>query len=208
VVEQQGVGLADLRSSATAKDDITLMQAMAAGDASALSVFYDRHSPLVYATCVRMLGDRTTADELLVDIFQEVWHRASQYDVTRANPVTFLLTLTRSRAIDRRRMMNKRSNLKLAGEDQAAEQADPRRGALDDVIASENALIVQKALAEPEPAQRQAIEAAYYDGLSHSEIAELLNKPLGTVKTYIRQGLIRLRDCLRNDDKPRPEGRL
>jgi len=92
------------------------MQAMAAGDAGALAAFYDRHSPLVYATCVRMLGDRTTADELLVDIFHEFWQRASLYDAAKSNPVTFLLTLTRSRAIDRRRTIGKRSNLKLATE--------------------------------------------------------------------------------------------
>ncbi len=195
--------LADFPSPATAKDDSGLMQAMAAGDATALSVFYDRHSPLVYATCVRMLGDRTTADELLIDIFHELWQRASQYDATRSNPVTFLLTLTRSRAIDRRRGMNKRSELKLATEAQTENQPDPQTDTLDGVIADENVRIIRKALAGLEPDQRRAIECAYYDGLSHSEIAERLNKPLGTIKTYIRQGLIRLRGCLRNDDEGR-----
>ena len=183
----------------SAKDDISLMQAMAAGDASALSIFYDRHSPLVYATCVRMLSDRATADELLVDVFHELWLRAPQYDVTRSNPVTFLLTLTRSRAIDRRRSMGKRSNLKLAGEEAASQTADPRPTAAEAVVANENAAIVRKALESLEPAQRRAIECAYYDGLSHTEIADLLGKPLGTVKTYIRQGLIHLRGYLRND---------
>lgn len=191
--------MSDLRLPTSAKDDISLMQAMAAGDASALSIFYDRHSPLVYATCVRMLNDRATADELLVDVFHELWQRASQYDVTRSNPVTYLLTLTRSRAIDRRRSMGKRSNLKLAGEDAASDKADPRPTAADAVEINENAAIVRKALESLDPAQRRAIECAYYDGLSHTEIADLLNKPLGTVKTYIRQGLIRLRGFLRND---------
>ncbi len=184
----------------SAKDDLGLMQAMAAGDATALSAFYDRHSPLVYATCIRMLGDRATADELLVDIFHELWQRAGQYDATRANPLTFLLTLTRSRAIDRRRGMNKRSNLKLATEAQSLNQPDMHAGALEGVIADENARMIRKALADLDPDQRQAIECAYFDGLSHSEIAERLNKPLGTVKTYIRQGLIRLRGCLRKEE--------
>ncbi len=136
----------------------------AAGDANALSAFYDRHSPLVYATCVRMLGDRTTADELLVDIFQELWERAGQYDVTRANPVTFLLTLTRTRAIDRRRSTNKRSNLKLATGDQTSNKPDPSPSGLDEVIAGENVQIVRKALAALNPDQRRAIECAYYEG--------------------------------------------
>ncbi len=175
------------------------MAAMAAGDATALSVFYDRHSPLVYATCVRVLNDRATADELLVDVFHEFWTRAQQYDATRANPVTFLLTLTRSRAIDRRRSMGKRSNLRLASEDAASDKADPRPTAADAAVTNENAAIVRKALETLEPDQRQAIECAFYDGLSHTEIADLLHKPLGTIKTYIRQGLIRLRGCLRND---------
>ncbi len=174
---------------------------MASGDATALSVFYDRHSPLVYATCVRVLNDRATADELLVDIFHEFWTRAGQYDVTRGNPVTYLLTLTRSRAIDRRRSMGKRSNLKLASEDAASDKPDPRPTAAESAVTSETASIVRKALETLDPVQRQAIECAYYDGLSHTEIADRLNKPLGTIKTYIRQGLIRLRGCLRNDSE-------
>lgn len=188
-------------SSNAAKDDYTLMASMAAGDASALAAFYDRYSPIVYATAARMLNDRTTADELLVDVFHEVWIRANQYDAARSNPLTYLLTLTRSRTIDRRRTMHKKSNLQVVNYDRLPESSDHHGDALSDAITQENAVKVREALGTLDPDQRRAIEAAYYDGLSHSEIADLLNKPLGTIKTYIRQGLIRLRGCLRNDDE-------
>ena len=101
------------------------------------------------------------------------------------------------RAIDRRRGMNKRANLKLATEDQTTNLPDSHDETLDGMVVEENVRIVRDALKQLDPAQRQAIECAYYDGLSHSEIAERLNKPLGTIKTYIRQGLIRLRESLR-----------
>jgi RNA polymerase sigma-70 factor (ECF subfamily) len=180
-------------------DDLTLVQAMATGDAGALSSFYDRHSGIVFATCLRTLGDRPAAEELLLDIFHEFWQRAGQYDQARGNPLTFLLTLTRSRAIDRRRTMGKKSNLKLVSDDATDPAPDSQPDALQTLITSETAGRVRVALQQLEPEQRRAIEMAYYDAMSHSEIAAALNKPLGTVKTYIRQGLIRLRECLRTD---------
>jgi RNA polymerase sigma-70 factor (ECF subfamily) len=182
-----------------AADDLELVQAMATGDAGALSSFYDRHSGIVFATCLRMLGDRATAEELLIDIFHEFWQRAGQYDASRGNPLTFLLTLTRSRAIDKRRTIGKKSAVRLVSDEAAEPAADSHADALTNLITSENAEKIRSALAVLEPEQKRAIELAYYDGMSHSEVAEALKKPLGTVKTYIRQGLIRLREGLRTD---------
>ena len=199
--------MADTGSAGDQKDDAALVAAMAAGDAGALSLFYDRHSPLIFATCIRMLGDRSAAEELLIDIFHEFWQRAGQYDASRSNPLTFLLTLTRSRAIDRRRTMGKKSNVKLVSDDDSVPATDGQADALSNLIANENAAKVRLALGQLEPDQRQAIRCAFYQGLSHSEIAQALNKPLGTVKTYIRQGLIRLRDCLRTDEQNDPPQR-
>jgi RNA polymerase sigma-70 factor (ECF subfamily) len=171
------------------------MDAIASGDSNALRALYDRHSPLVFATCVRMLRDRNEAEDLLIDIFHEVWQKSSRYDASRGSPVTYLMTLTRSRAIDRQRA---RPKLRMSDID----NSDVSGGATPDapVLADEMRVAVVGALQKLELAQRQAIECAYYDGLSHSEIAEKLNKPLGTIKTYIRQGLIRLRESLRNTD--------
>jgi DNA-directed RNA polymerase specialized sigma24 family protein len=84
-------------------DDFTLMESIAAGDATALRTLYDRHASLVLAVCLRVLRDRSAAEELLVDIFHELWERADRYDPKRASPLTYIMTVTRSRAIDRHR---------------------------------------------------------------------------------------------------------
>ena len=184
-------------------DDYALMDAIAAGDSNALRGFYDRHSSLVFSACLRMLHNRADAEELLVDIFHEVWQKSSRYDASRGSPITYLMTLTRSRAIDRQRARPKIRTSDIQNTDLPGESTPDLP-----VIADENRVAVVEALQSLEPAQRQAIEYAYYEGLSHSEIAAKLNKPLGTVKTYIRQGLIRLRESLRTtygaDDRRTP----
>lgn len=196
VKEQQESSL-DARATpvGTGADDFALMEGIAARDASALQRMYDKHSPLVLALCVRVLHDRAEAEDVLVDVFWELWDRVDRYDPRRGSPLTYLTTLARSRAIDRRRAKGRIHPVDLDTTSPAtAPLADsPETG----VVADENAVLVKQALLGLEPAQRQAIECAFYDGLSHTEIAEKLGKPLGTVKTYIRQGLIRLRQSLR-----------
>lgn len=190
-------------------DDYALMDAIALErDPDALRAFYDKHASVVYAVCLRVLRDRHEAEDLLVEIFQELWDKADRYDSLRASPRTYLMTLTRSRAIDRKRRLSGASatvttvaetgDLDDASQP-AASTASSNLSPVEATILTERRAIVIDALHQLEPAQRQAIECAYYDGLSHSEIAEKLNKPLGTVKTYIRQGLIRLRQALQRD---------
>ena len=176
-------------------DDLALMESIAAGDATALRTLYDRRAALVLAVCVRILRDRSAAEELLVDIFHELWERADRYDPKRASPLTYLMTITRSRAIDRLRARPKVAAVAL---EQSGSDLPPAEGAspVGEAESGERRSIVRRALSRLDPSQRQAIECAYYDGLSHSQIAEKLNKPLGTIKTYIRQGLIRLRELL------------
>ena len=169
-------------------DDVRLMQRIADGDPEALRTLYDRHSAVLFAICVRILRDRSEAEQLLIDIYTELWERGDRYDATRGKPLTYLVTLTRSRAIDRFRARKKNS--------QATSDNSP--GPLENTLAGERRVLVNQALRTLEPSQRQAVELAFYDGLSHSEIATKLNKPLGTIKTHIRQGLIRLRGALRN----------
>jgi len=171
------------------------MEGIAARDPSALQRLYDRHASLVLAVCVRILHDRAEAEDVLVDVFWELWDRFERYDAKRGNPLTYLTTLARSRAIDRRRSRGKLRPVDLdATAPAVAPTTDsPEKGA----VADENRALVKRALLGLDPTQRQAIECAFYDGLTHTEIAEKLGKPLGTVKTYIRQGLIRLRQSLR-----------
>jgi RNA polymerase sigma-70 factor (ECF subfamily) len=180
----------------TAADDLALMQAVAARDPGALRALYDRYAGLVFTLALRILRDRGEAEELLTDVFWELWSRAGRFDASRGTAVTYLTTLTRSRAIDRTRgraARLKTMSLESSDTSSATTSATPATESLS----AERRAVVRRAIDQLDPQQRQAIECAYYDGLSHSEIANKLNKPLGTVKTYIRQGLIRLRESLR-----------
>lgn len=174
-------------------DDSQLMAAIVLRDRSAFSAFYDRHSPLVFAICLRVLRDRAAAEDALVDIFEEIWEKADRFSASRGSPVTYLITLSRSRAIDRLRSRPKDATSNPAMHDAAATGPSP----LGQTLTEETRVVVVSALQQLEPDQREAIECSFYEGLSHSEIADKLNKPLGTVKSYIRMGLIQLRQSLR-----------
>jgi RNA polymerase sigma-70 factor, ECF subfamily len=186
--------------SASKCDDYELMQRIARGDAAALAALYDRHSALVQAMCLRIVRDQGEAEDLLIDVFWEIWQRGQRYDADRGAPMTYLLTVARSRSLDRLRSSDHRFSAlndqtsPSVNEDQRAGGDDPSAG----LLIGENRARVRRALASLDAAQREAIEMSFYDGLSHSQIAAKLDKPLGTVKTHIRQGLIRLRDFLRN----------
>jgi RNA polymerase sigma-70 factor (ECF subfamily) len=173
------------------------MRRVAARDPNALRALYDRHAALVFALCLRILRDRADAEDLLVDVFWELWDKSARFDPGRGSPVSYLVLLARSRAIDRKRGKRKLATGPLISEDlPATADVDPAAGA----NLAERAELVKQALSQLEPQQRQAIECSFYDGLSHSEIADKLSKPLGTIKTYIRQGLIRMREMLRTEN--------
>ncbi len=181
-------------------DDFELMQRIERQDADALAEIYDRYGGLIYTLGLRMLHDRGEAEELVSDVLLEIWRRSWRYDPTRGAPATYLMTLARSRAIDRQRSAAFRtksqlSNAELPGSADPSPAPDPPASAM----LNENRRRVLAAMRQLDPLYRQAIELAFFDGLSHTQIAERLSKPLGTVKTYIRQGLIHLRDCLRKE---------
>jgi RNA polymerase sigma-70 factor, ECF subfamily len=174
-------------------DDLACMQGLAARDSGALERLYQRHSPLVYALALRMLGNRAEAEELLVDVFWELWDRAPRYDAERSRPLTYLIQLTRSRAIDRLRSRPKLSTIALdtpAGLLPVITENDPSA----ELVREERQAQVRRALGTLNLAQRQVVECAYFDGLSHTEIAAKLQQPLGTVKAHMRQGLVKLRE--------------
>jgi RNA polymerase sigma-70 factor (ECF subfamily) len=182
---------------ADAPDDYDLMRRIELREPAALGIIYDRYGGLVFTLALRILRDRGEAEELVEDVFIELWRRAERYDPARGAPMTYLITLARSRAIDRRRSLASRNRgiESAVGADAAANTVDPPLAA----AVSENVVRVHAALGQLDFEYRQAVELAFFDGLTHTQIAEKLNKPLGTVKTYIRQGLIRLRDCLRKE---------
>jgi RNA polymerase sigma-70 factor (ECF subfamily) len=174
-------------------DDFALMNAIAERDASALSVLYDRHAAAVMGVGIRILRDRAEADEMTGDVFIELWNRAERYDASRGHPVAYLLGLARSRAIDRLRGRARRDKLFVApGDHDIPAAGNP----FNDSANAQMRSVLDRALSALHPGQRQALELAYFDGMSHSEVAEATGEPLGTVKTRIRQGIVRLREAL------------
>ena len=182
------------------QDDYTLMAGIRAGESAALAALYDRYSGSVYALIIRALRDPRDAEDLLIDIFSEIWERRERFDPSRGTPVGHLMGLARSRLVDRLR--SKKSFARMGGEnspdaiDSMAQLGDTDRGPLDSVIVSEQREKVIKALSALPIEQRRALELCYYQALSHSEVAERLGQPLGTIKSRIRQALLHLRDKL------------
>ena len=173
-----------------------LINRVADGEQSALSELYDSTSRIVFGLILRIVTDRSSAEEVLLDVYTQVWRQASSFDATRGSPLAWLMTIARSRAIDRLRSgkteQSAREPLETAGE-LTSTAADPEQTS----VISERQKIVRSALDSLSSEQREVIELAYYSGLSHSEIALKLGQPLGTVKTRTRLGMMKLRDLLR-----------
>lgn len=175
---------------------MALIGRMAKGDQTALSALYDETSSLVYGLALRILRDQFAAEEVAIDVYSQAYSQASRYDPGKGAPTTWLLTLARSRAIDRLRAESRRRKQEEPLDTAAAipsAEADPEMSS----SSAELRRAVQIALSALTAEQRQAIEMAYYSGLSHSEIAAKLGQPLGTVKSRMRAGMILLRGHLR-----------
>jgi RNA polymerase sigma-70 factor (ECF subfamily) len=177
-------------------EDRQILVRVAAGDATALGHLYDRHGRTLYSVACRMLGNPSDAEDLVQDVFSQAWKTARAYDPSRAPVVGWLLMMCRTRAIDRLRARSSRVPITAS---QLPDYPDPAAGAEATVITAEEAARVRAALAGLGEQERAAIELAYYDGLTQSEIAERLQQPLGTIKTRIRAGLGRLRAALRTE---------
>ena len=185
---------------ATSSIDPALLASVAKGDQQAFSQLYDHSSTLLYTLAFRILGNREEADDLLQDVYLEVWRKVVRYDVGRGTPIAWLITVTRSRAIDRLRARNTRGHRANVGLDttHSSTVADLGPSPFETQADQELRMAVGSAITGLPPAQQQAIELAYYEGLSHNEIAARLNQPLGTVKTRIKLGMSRLRESLRH----------
>ena len=188
----RGGGGGDGARSSAAGDDFALMRGIAAGDPMALRSLFDRHAGLVFTVCLRIVRDRAEAEDLLTEIFFELWQKRDRYNAMRGSPVSYLLTLARSRAIDRKRRKRLTYDTLLENVNTASSAPTPA----DASESNERGQLLTRCFDRLDSTQRQAIECAFYDGLSHSEVATKLARPLGTIKTQIRQGLLRLRECL------------
>jgi RNA polymerase sigma-70 factor (ECF subfamily) len=169
---------------------------LAAGDPDALAELYDRHARVIYSLVLRIVGDEGDAEDVVQDAFSQAWHQAARYDPSRGAVGAWLLTIARTRAIDRLRSRRARPDSTPSDDRVLLTFPDPHRPQDEIVFDGEKVARVRAALEALPLVQRAAIELAYYEGLTQSEIAARLEEPLGTVKTRIRLGLLKLRDAL------------
>lgn len=175
-----------------------LVARVANGDQAAFEQLYEQSSSLLFTLVSRIVGSHGDAADLLQEVYLEVWRKASNYDHARGTPMAWLVTLARSRAIDRVRALGSRGKGVTASLDDtpASDLIAAGTDALEMRAANERQALVWKAIESLPPVQRQAIALAYYEGLTHVEISERLNVPLGTIKTRIRLAMEKLRDGL------------
>lgn len=173
-----------------------LLERVAAGDRAAVMALYDTLGALLLAVALRVTGSRTEAEDIVQEVFARTWREAGTFDRTRGTAMAWLVTLTRNRAIDVVRARSRRGRHEESHtreEPVLVEAPSSPEGA---VVDAERAEAVRAALDTLRPEQREVLELAYFSGLSHSEIAERLDQPLGTVKTRIAQSVKRLREAL------------
>jgi RNA polymerase sigma-70 factor, ECF subfamily len=181
--------------TATLDDDRATVSRMAGGDSSALAALYDRHARAIYSLALRILADAAEAEDVVQDVFTQAWRQATRYDASRAPVAGWLMIMARARSLDRLR--RRRARITTTEMDPSAPHPkDPDADQETLAITGEQADRLRGALRDLPDGQRAAIELAYYEGLSQSDIAARLHQPLGTVKTRIRTGLLKLRDAL------------
>lgn len=175
-------------------DDARVVQRMASGDAAALGEFYDRWSSEAYATAISIVRVAQDAEEVVADAFWQAWNQASRFDASRGQVRSWVLSIARSRALDKLKAMARRreEQLESAPLELLANEGD----AHDRIVEEERISAVAKALSELPTVQREVLEMAYFGGLSQTEIADCTGLAIGTIKTRIRLGMQKLRDRL------------
>jgi RNA polymerase sigma-70 factor (ECF subfamily) len=173
---------------------IRLIERVAEQDREAFRQLYDGFASLIFTLAMRMLRTRPDAEDLLQEVFAQVWRQAANYRAERGSPEAWIINIARSRAIDKIRSMRRMDKSFVLTDDPA--RAESSENVELSAAESEARVTMNSALASLPEAQRKVLELAYFDGLTQSEIAERLAEPLGTVKTRIRSGLQRLKNIL------------
>lgn len=183
------------------RENIELLQRMALRDAEALETFYDRYNRLVFGLVFRIVRVREDAEDVVVDVFWQVWQQAARYEPSRGKPVAWLLTIARTRAIDGVRASNRKtshiSTTISSGEESEAHKLPSQDAPSDPGVLADTRQAVHNALKSLPEQQRIPLEMAYFEGMTHTEIAESLNQPLGTMKDRIRTGMLHLKKQLK-----------
>ena len=173
-----------------------LLRRIAGGDRSAFSDFYDQYSGLLFSIAVKVLNDSREAEDVLQEVFMQIWNKADAYDPLLGKPASWAVTLTRNKAIDRIRASQRRSKLLEQATVAAGVLPDDPPSANETLYGMENAEMIRSVVAALPADQRRAIELAFFSGLTQDEIAKNLQEPLGTIKARIRRGMLKLREKL------------
>ena len=173
-----------------------LLQRIAAQDRQALAEFYDEMAGVLFSTAVRILGDGHEAEEVVQDVFVQVWNKAATFDGALGTPFHWTLSITRNRCIDRLRSRQRRFQLLTDVFETTATEPVQVTPPAQTGLGVEELAAVRSAVEGLPHDQRQAIELAFFGGMTHTEIAEALNEPLGTIKARIRRGMLKLRESL------------
>lgn len=182
--------MADATDAATT---VSAIERAATGDQAAFAEFYDDVAPAVYGTTLKVLRNPAMAEEVAQDVFLELWRIAARYDRSKGTPTAWATTIAHRRAVDR---VRSESSARARDEVDARAATVPHDEVADEVITTLDQRRVAEALAELTEPQREAVQLAYYGGHTYREVASLLGVPEGTVKTRIRDGLIRLRSLM------------
>jgi RNA polymerase sigma-70 factor (ECF subfamily) len=177
--------------------ELELLARIARRERVAFEQLYDRYANILYATALKFVKESADAQDVVQDVFIQIWDKAHLYDPAKGKPLTWALTLTRNRSIDRIRSIQRRTRLRddFEAETRVDESAGVKE-ALSEVDAGEKGQILRKAVAQLSTQQRRVIELAYFRGLTQVEIADQLGEPLGTIKARARRGLLKLKELL------------
>lgn len=176
--------------------DVQLLRQIAQQNREAFAEFYDRHAPVMFSLACKILNNATDAEDVLQEIFAQIWERPGQFDSALGKPSTWVATLVRNRALDKIRSSHRRSRLADEVEAEVIATSKVTEANNRPVQGHEETLLIRSLMAELPAEQRNAIELAYFSGLTQHEISERLHEPLGTIKARIRRGLLKLRDGL------------
>jgi RNA polymerase sigma factor (sigma-70 family) len=181
------------RSGVPEQNDLKdLLARVALGDRDAFAKLYQRTSPRLLSVCARMLADRREAEEVLQETYVSVWQRSKTFDPARASAVPWLVALARNKAIDRLRQHHDSAAVNVEMEEIADENPSPAAHA----EYSQEYRLLERCMEQLEPRQRGSIQGAFFSGLTYNALAEHAKVPLGTMKSWIRRGLLQLRACL------------
>ena len=177
--------------------DAHLLARTAAGDESAFAALYDRFAPGLFSMTVKMIHDEKEAEDVLQEGFAQIWRRAATYDPARSSPFTWAVMILRNKTIDRLRVRQRRERTVEKATVEFAHFPEADEVSAGEAERHDEGAHVRAALAQIPEEQRQAVELAFFGGLTHEQIAEKLATPLGTIKARIRRGLLKLRDALK-----------